>query len=126
MTKEELEKDAEEYANGKGHEHYNYLFEENAGSPVDFARWCFKDGAEFGYNKALKETWHYLLKGEFPTENTMLLLARKTVNGIQALIGYYRKEQFEVFNEKSCKMNNIDNVYAWKEIALPEFPKENE
>ena len=52
MTDEEM---AEEYANGKGHEHYNYLFEENAGSPADFARCCFKDGAEFGYNKANKE-----------------------------------------------------------------------
>ena len=50
-----FEKDAEEYANGKGHEHYNYLFEENAGSPVDFANWCFKDGAEFGYNKCFEQ-----------------------------------------------------------------------
>ncbi|MBO7695683.1 MAG: hypothetical protein J6W16_06715 [Methanobrevibacter sp.] len=50
-----FEKEAEEYANGKGHEHYNYLFEENAGSPVDFARFCFQDGAEFGYNKANEE-----------------------------------------------------------------------
>ena len=47
-----FEKEAEEYSNGKGHEHYNYLFEEHAGSPVDFAKWCFKDGVEFGYNKA--------------------------------------------------------------------------
>ena len=47
-----FEKEAEEYADGKGHEHYNYLFEEHAGSPADFARWCFQDGAEFGYNKA--------------------------------------------------------------------------
>lgn len=50
-----FEKEAEEYANGKGHEHYNYLFEENAGSPVDFARWCFQDGAEFGYNKCFEQ-----------------------------------------------------------------------
>ena len=47
-----FEKEAEEYANGKGHEHYNYLFEENSGTPADFARRCFEDGAEFGYNKA--------------------------------------------------------------------------
>lgn len=49
-----FEKDAEEYASGKGHEHYNFLFEENAGSPSDFARWCFQDGAEFGYNSAIE------------------------------------------------------------------------
>ena len=50
-----FEKEVEEYANGKGHEHYNYLFEEHAGSPSTFANWCFKDGAEFGYNKAKEE-----------------------------------------------------------------------
>lgn len=50
-----FEKDAEEYAKGKGHEHYNHLFEENAGSPADFAERCFQDGAEFGYDKAKEE-----------------------------------------------------------------------
>jgi hypothetical protein len=83
---------------------------------------AFKDGAEFGYNKA--NEWHYVKDG-LPSENAMLLLARKTVNGVQALIGYYKSNQFEIFNEKSCKMQNIDSVYAWKEIVLPEL-KESE
>ena len=50
-----FEKEAEEYKDGKGHEHYNFLFEENAGSPADFAKLCFQDGAEYGYNKAKAE-----------------------------------------------------------------------
>ena len=83
--------------------------------------YAFKDGAEFGYNKA--NEWHYV-KDELPSESAMLLLARKTVNGVQALIGYYKSNQFEIFNEKTCKMQNIDSVYAWKEIVLPELPKE--
>ena len=75
---------------------------------------------EVPYNEG--EEWHFVKDG-LPSENAMLLVARKTVNGVQALIGYYKSNQFEIFNEKSCKMQNIDSVYAWKEIVLPE-PKE--
>ena len=95
---------------------------------------AFKDGAEFGYNKGFEfgvksnekvnqivaNEWHYV-KDELPSESAMLLLARKTINGVQALIGYYRSNQFEIFNEKSCVMQNIDSVYAWKEIVFPEL-----
>ena len=38
MIKEKLEKEATEYADGRGHEHYKRLIEENTGSPADFAR----------------------------------------------------------------------------------------
>ena len=31
------------------------MFEEKAETPATFANWCFKDGAEFGYNLAKKE-----------------------------------------------------------------------
>ena len=48
-----FEKEAEEYANGKGHENYK-----NTGCLFDFARLCFQDSAEFGYNKALEEATH--------------------------------------------------------------------
>lgn len=48
-TREEL---AEKYAHGKGHEHYNYLFEQHAGTPQDFAKLCFLDGFEAGFRKA--------------------------------------------------------------------------
>jgi len=92
----------------------------------------WQKGAEFGYNKGFEfgvksnekvnqivdNEWHYV-KDELPSESAMLLLARKTINGVQALIGYYRSNQFEIFNEKSCVMQNIDSVYAWKEIVLP-------
>lgn len=48
MMDKGLEEKAEEYAQGKGHEHYNFLFVENAGSPVDFAKFCYKDGFNDG------------------------------------------------------------------------------
>ena len=51
MTDEEK---ADEYAKGKAHEHYHFLFEENSGSPVDFAKLCYLDGLAEGR----KEKWH--------------------------------------------------------------------
>ena len=110
----------------------------NAGEVAGYEE-GFQDGAEFGFQKGIKarintttisdcpikDEWHYV-KDELPSENAMLLLARKTINGVQALIGYYRSNQFEIFNEKSCLMQNIDSVYAWKEIVLPKLPKEGE
>lgn len=50
-----FEKDAEEYRDGKACEVYHHIFGENAGSPADFAKRCFQDGAEFGYNRAKEE-----------------------------------------------------------------------
>ena len=116
-----FEKEAEEYSVGKAHEHYNYLFEEHAGSPVDFARWCFQDGAEFGYNKA--NEWHYVSKGEYPKKRQLVL-------GIFQPSEYYTPTEL-VFYEKEldCWSNQMGdseyhNIYAWKEIELPELPKE--
>ena len=108
-----FEKDAEEYANGKGHEHYNYLFEENAGSPADFAKCCFKDGAEFGYNKA--NEWHYVKDEGTPTkEGHYLVCLRNKDHDIfdcwilfDKDIGWY-----------SLQVRLVD-IYAWKEIVLP-------
>ena len=126
-----FEKDAEEYADGKGHEHYNYLFEKHAGNPADFARLCFQDGAEFGYNKAFVEAdknlkaivtdfnkaneWHYPSKGEYPKcdEKTQLMfyvncyykLGDETVTIKRIVLGYYKKaflrDDEKVFVEKS-------------------------
>lgn len=42
------EKKSEEYAEGKAHEHYHFLFEENNGNPVDFAKLCYLDGLADG------------------------------------------------------------------------------
>ena len=109
-----FEKKAEEYANGKGHEHYNYLFEENAGSPVDFARLCFKDGAEFGYNKA--NEWHYVKDGDFPKNRTeeKYLVALESEYG-----GFFYETDIWCESLHCFASNNPTKVYAWKEIVLP-------
>ena len=107
-----FEKDAEEYANRKGHEHYNYLFEENAGSPADFARCCFKDGAEFGYNKA--NEWH---KADVPTTpiNKVVLGYIKDYNTKKFCLVKWNGEWWYDARTWDDKVKLI----AWKEIVLP-------
>lgn len=120
-----FEKEAEEYSVGKAHEHYNYLFEEHAGSPVDFARWCFKDGADFGYNKA--NEWHYngiphdnkpyLCKVEQPTkydvsEYEILFFDDKDMSWFRWLTLWSGEEGNDI-----ARINR--KVLAWKEIVPP-------
>ena len=81
----------------------------------------FLDGAEFGYNKALKEIWHYPSKGEYPKENLECLCIDKVWTG----------QTFTTIL-KCCDGVFIDgngtpyDVIAWKEIVLPKEIKEND
>ena len=122
-----FEKEAEEYANGKGHEHYNYLIEENTGSYADFARLCFKDGAEFGYNKA--NEWHYVKDGDLPekSDSTLRQLLPVTVAvkiaGVSSAITTYGTW----WDIRRGKFECLDEVYAWCYTPEPpELPKEGE
>lgn len=72
----------------------------------------------------MTEEWFYV-SDKIPNEESMLLLARKTVNNNkQALIGYYKNGKFERFNERTGLMETIDSVYAWKFIDLPEIKED--
>ena len=89
----------------------------------------FKDGAEFGYNKA--NEWHYV-KDELPKESGKYLVWVGGVNGVFVLdfeteyndFGYWCLQfgenlgvsdtVFETITER-----NEDKVIAWKEIVLP-------
>ena len=100
----------------------------------------FKDGAEFGYNKA--NEWHYPSKGEFPKcdEETQLVfyvncyyeIGGETITRKRIVLGYYKKaflrEDVKLFVEKSRGYEDEhlpQDVIAWKEIVLPET-KESE
>ena len=114
-----FEKDAEEYANGKGHEHYNYLFEENAGTPATFANWCFKDGAEFGYNKA--NEWHYVKDGDLPKDDKQyLVLFFYNYKGKKEMSFGVRDNLHSDFEIHRCY---TEQIIAWKEIVLPKESK---
>ena len=148
-----FEKDAEEYADGKGHEHYNYLFEKHAGSPADFARLCFQDGAEFGYNKCKEELnqkglvlqsdmdktieqnialkkelnkvkeWHYM-EDELPPKKVLLNIITFDKNKKRRVwVGEYDGGSGQWWTGHFNHF--IDVPYAWREIVLPETPKED-
>ena len=72
----------------------------------------FKDGAEFGYNKA--NEWHYVKDGDLPKDenDVLVLLIDKTVQ-----VDYY-------FPKIGWNVSVNNAVIAWKEIVLPELPKE--
>ena len=69
---------------------------------------AFKDGAEFGYNKA--NEWHYVKDGDLPRQDG------HTCFSIEVLAS----------NNKWFCGNKEVKVIAWKEIVLPELPKESE
>jgi hypothetical protein len=74
----------------------------------------FKDGAEFGYNKA--NEWHYVKDGIFPTHSNRVLVFTDEGAG------------FGLYGLDDKKWHTYDtgfDVIAWKEIVLPEL-KESE
>ena len=93
----------------------------------------FKDGAEFGYNKAFVEAdknlkaivtdfnkaneWHYVKDGEHPTHSNRVLVF--TDEGVG--FGIYGLD-----NKKWYTYDTGFDVIAWKEITLPALPKEIE
>ena len=79
----------------------------------------FKDGAEFGYNKA--NEWHYVKDEGTPTkEGHYLVCLRNKDHDIFDCWIYYDKD----VGWYSMKVRMKD-IYAWKEIVLPEL-KESE
>ena len=83
---------------------------------------CFKDGAEFGYNKA--NEWHYPSKGELPTDDkdmlmskTLLLITKmKGSDCLSLALGEYN---FSTQEFSYQHIVGLTDVIAWKEIVLP-------
>ena len=102
MTKEELEKEAEEYT-----ENPKSAWKQGM-TCVGSVRQAFKDGAEFGYNKA--NEWHYVKDGINPTHSNGVLVF--TDEGVG----------FGIYGLDDKKWHTYDTgfeVIAWKEIVLP-------
>lgn len=105
-----FEKDAEEYV-----KHWIVGEDDNA-----LMQEAFKDGAEFGYNKA--NEWHSV-KDELPEELHDVLCFVIHNEHRYVLQGYLREGRW-VLSPLGTYLNN-DDVIAWKEIVLPEL-KESE
>ena len=127
-----FEKEAEEYAIDN---YENCLYDDFPYTNDSRARQqSFKDGAEFGYNKA--NEWHYVKDGDLPnteTKNYTYVRRRKRYERqftdyrvikcfvlclsekgkTTAKVGYFDCNQ-------KCFLDEPEGmVYAWKEIVLP-------
>ena len=102
-----FEKEAEEYI-----KEHTFFDEEYGVQSLDVvSKTIFKDGAEFGYNKA--KEWHYVKDGKYPKENQLVMVYRVNPLGANiAITNWYD-------SYKNTK------VIAWKEVVLPEL-KESE
>lgn len=111
--------------------------------------WTFaKKGVEFGYKKGfeecakaklnvttisdcpIKDEWHYPSKGEYPKDDKKVLCILGDFENDNLKVGYYSQDegdskrwQFEDYDLPDDSENGW-GVSAWKEIVLPELPKE--
>ena len=83
----------------------------------------FKDGAEFGYNKA--NEWHYVKDGKYPTDDKKVLCILGDFENDNLEVGYYSQVEGD---SKRWRFEDYDlpddseeswGVSAWKEIVLP-------
>ena len=121
-----FEKEAEEYAKEKID-----LATSMMNPQIETAtRQGFKDGAEFGYNKA--NEWHYVKDKDYPKDNKPVLCILGDIDSDNCEVGYYNDVgsgepwHFETYHLPDDDGDNAWGVFAWKEIVLPELPKESE
>lgn len=106
-----FEKDTEEYLKKR-----NYTSGYIGYFASGYCEQGFKDGAEFGYNKA--NEWHYVKDG-LPKDNEYVLIYTDLANC------YVAKKVENHFMSKGWGFIPMRAVIAWKEIVLPEL-KESE
>lgn len=120
-----FEKESKEYAN-KWLEHVKDLeLQHKTDEKPEYIRIeeAHQCGAEFGYNKA--NEWHYVKDRDYPKEKGNYLVAWKRTHHVEE----YGEWGFDVdlFNADEGYFECVgDYVIAWKEIVLPELPKESE
>ena len=88
------------------------------------------EGFQDGYSKA--NEWHYPSKGEYPKDEKKVLCILGDFENINLEIGYYSQAESD---SNRWRFENYDlpddsedgwGVSAWKEIVLPELPKESD
>lgn len=71
---------------------------------------CYQKGAEFGYNKAKANEWHFVKNGDLPKENKKYSVL--TSNGEPKVDSWLNITWLYSYD-----------VIAWKEIVLPKESK---
>ena len=126
-----FEKEAEEYAGNRevcdlldaiSEDLQNYDYGTVAYYNIDpLVEECFKDGAEFGYNKA--NEWHYVKDGDLPKDNEYIIIYSKLADNIavgkRRCAGKIRKRcvyewYFATYEGTYCLRDK--DIIAWKEI----------
>ena len=115
-----FEKEAEEYREKGKSEGYYLVSQEMEQEELDYIiDESFKDGAEFGYNKA--NEWHYVKDGDLPKEDLrprtlgyyLTASKHKSYKGFVFEVAYFTGVIFTKGGDI------LDNVIAWKEIVPP-------
>ena len=139
-----FEKEAEKFKN-KIQQEYLDLGKNGAYPPLwERIGELWKNGAEFGYNKA--NEWHYVKDGDLPkayqkcyfiysnyyNKDGEVDFSESSVRVRTGLYAFYDDEEGEETTDPCFYDDIVDDeidpseVYAWKEIVLPELPKESE
>lgn len=105
----------------------------------------FKDGAEFGYNKA--NEWRYVKDGDLPKvgqkcyfiysnfygEDNKVIFSESSIKVLTGVYTFILDEETGDETTETCFYDDINDeeiyeqeVYAWKEITLPKEMKEND
>ena len=134
-----FEKEAEEYI-----KEHSFFDEEGGVLSLDVgSKTIFEDGAEFGYNKA--NEWHYVKDGDLPRvyqkcyficsnnyKDNKVIFSESNINVLTGVYAFVIDEESDEETTEPCFYDDINNdeidlseVYAWKEIVLPELPKES-
>ena len=90
----------------------NYVSNLDECRTKELMRDSFKDGAEFGYNKA--NEWHYVKDVNPNNENDILCQISKD----EVVVGYYHTVAKRYI---TIDGQDLYNVIAWKEIVLPKI-----
>ena len=133
-----FEKEAEEAGNEKIKGNYQF-----ARCARKSYKEGFKDGAEFGYNKA--NEWHYVKDGDLPKvgqkcyfiysnfygKDNKVIFSESSIEVLTGVYTFILDEETSDETTETCFYDDINDeeiykqeVYAWKEIVLPELPKE--
>ena len=102
-----FEKEAEEAGNEKIKE--NHQFARCARKSYKDG---FKDGAEFGYNKA--NEWHFVKDGDLPEENQWVLV----YDGSYTVCNYHSNTPIKWLDNYENEVYE-GSIIAWKEIVTP-------
>ena len=115
-----FEKEAEEYYDTTAPiiSEISYLDFENG------VKLAFKDGAEFGYNKA--NEWHYPSKGEYPKEYKDILICFLTEDDMKDCVRGWYEYDFENDKHIFKYLNVLGTQYLKTVIAWKELPKESD